>query len=102
MCRRPPRSTLLTHAFPTRRSSDLAEADDADFRGGFLRGWAGHGRGLYAGRTGFSSRLWPVGPGGGQAASTWRSDIRVRTMRPSREISRMARLPSTADRKSVV
>src|SRR3546814_5108650 len=65
-----------------------AEADDADFRGGFLRGWAGHGRGLYAGRTGFSSRLWPVGPGGGQAASTWRSDIRVRTMRPSREISR--------------
>src|SRR3546814_12866924 len=26
MIRRPPRSTLLTHSFPTRRSSDLSEA----------------------------------------------------------------------------
>src|SRR3546814_7316243 len=71
MIRRPPRSTRTDTLFPYTTL----------FR-------SGHGRGLYAGRTGFSSRLWPVGPGGGQAASTWRSDIRVRTMRPSREISR--------------
>src|SRR3546814_1462026 len=30
MIRRPPRSTLLTHSFPTRRSSDLIARDLAD------------------------------------------------------------------------
>src|SRR3546814_18046154 len=32
MLRRPPRSTLLTHSFPTRRSSDLADQVDVVVR----------------------------------------------------------------------
>src|SRR3546814_5790043 len=39
MIRRPPRSTHLTHSFPTRRSSDLVHPNDAAARkAGYPRG----------------------------------------------------------------
>src|SRR3546814_10731822 len=46
MIRRPPRSTLMTHSFPTRRSSDLADEEGHGRRGACHRaGRAGNARG---------------------------------------------------------
>src|SRR3546814_8185364 len=41
MIRRPPRSTLLTHSFPTRRSSDLLFGDETACRKQFMNSGTG-------------------------------------------------------------